>query len=121
METFHTIQLCVRQEAKKKHWCNEDNSLHARSMSYLAESKALHTIGYVQNLAAKRPALMLCQCLPQVHVCFRDFVQRNGLSLWGKTTTHTRGLRTSGNEIFHHLARIICPIKEMKNLLVYLR
>ena len=55
METCHTIQLCVRQEAKKKQWCNEDNSLHARSMSYLAESKGLHTIGYVQNLAAKDP------------------------------------------------------------------
>lgn len=94
METFHKIQLCVRREAKKKQWCNEVNSLNARSMSYIAESKGLHTIGYVQNLAAKRPALLLCHCLPKVQFCFRDFAQRNGLSSWGKSTRYTRGLRT---------------------------
>lgn len=80
METFHKIQLCVRREAKKKQWCNENNSLHARNMSYIAESKGLHTIGYAQNIAGKRHALLLCHCLPRVQFCFRDFAQRNGLS-----------------------------------------
>jgi len=39
-------------------------------MSYLAQSKGLHTIGYGQNLAAKRPALLQCQCLPQCTFAF---------------------------------------------------